>query len=80
MQSQSKIHRFILFLPLMKASFHRCRNKIKAHCVSLCFGFAESEGFEPPDPLGRSTDFESAPFDHSGNSPEIRLQRSYFSP
>ena len=33
---------------------------------SLCF--AESEGFEPPDPL-RSTVFKTAAFDHSANSP-----------
>ena len=30
--------------------------------------FAESEGFEPPDPL-RSTVFKTAAFDHSANSP-----------
>ena len=29
---------------------------------------AESEGFEPPDPL-RSTVFKTAAFDHSANSP-----------
>jgi hypothetical protein len=33
------------------------------------FKVAESEGFEPPVPLGRTADFESAPFVHSGNSP-----------
>ena len=31
---------------------------------------AEREGFEPPDRENRSTDFESAPFDHSGTSPK----------
>lgn len=30
---------------------------------------AESEGFEPPVPRSRTTDFESAPINHSGNSP-----------
>jgi hypothetical protein len=30
---------------------------------------AEKEGFEPPGQLSRPTDFESAPFDHSGISP-----------
>ena len=30
---------------------------------------AESEGFEPSDPQCRSTVFETAPFDRSGNSP-----------
>ena len=30
---------------------------------------AESEGFEPPDPL-RSTVFKTAAFDHSANSPK----------
>ena len=32
------------------------------------FLLAESEGFEPPDPL-RSTVFKTAAFDHSANSP-----------
>ena len=32
------------------------------------FQLAESEGFEPPDPL-RSTVFKTAAFDHSANSP-----------
>ena len=32
------------------------------------FLVAESEGFEPPDPL-RSTVFKTAAFDHSANSP-----------
>ena len=32
------------------------------------FCVAESEGFEPPDPL-RSTVFKTAAFDHSANSP-----------
>ena len=32
------------------------------------FFVAESEGFEPPDPL-RSTVFKTAAFDHSANSP-----------
>ena len=31
--------------------------------------FAESEGFEPPVRTGRTADFESAPFDHSGSFP-----------
>lgn len=30
---------------------------------------AESEGFEPPVPQSGTTDFESAPIDHSGSSP-----------
>ena len=30
---------------------------------------AERVGFEPTDLRSRSTDFESAPFDHSGTSP-----------
>jgi hypothetical protein len=30
---------------------------------------AEKEGFEPPGQQCRPTDFESAPFDHSGISP-----------
>jgi hypothetical protein len=33
------------------------------------FLLAESEGFEPPVPQSGTTDFESAPFDHSGSSP-----------
>ena len=33
------------------------------------FGLAEREGFEPPVRETRTTDFESAPFDHSGTSP-----------
>ena len=33
---------------------------------------AESEGFEPPDPL-RSTVFKTAAFDHSANSPILSL-------
>ena len=33
------------------------------------FLLAESEGFEPPVPQCGTTDFESAPFDHSGSSP-----------
>ena len=31
---------------------------------------AERVGFEPTDPQSESTDFESAPFDHSGTSPQ----------
>jgi hypothetical protein len=34
---------------------------------------AEKEGFEPPVPLGETTDFESAPFDHSGISPGAKI-------
>ena len=30
---------------------------------------AESEGFKPPVRINRTADFESAPFDHSGNFP-----------
>lgn len=30
---------------------------------------AERGGFEPPDRINRSTDFESAAFDHSATSP-----------
>ena len=36
--------------------------------ISVSHFFAESEGFEPPDPL-RSTVFKTAAFDHSANSP-----------
>ena len=35
---------------------------------------AESEGFEPPDPL-RSTVFKTAAFDHSANSPICSLSK-----
>ena len=35
---------------------------------------AEREGFEPPERARRSTDFESAPFDHSGTSPFLIFQ------
>ena len=39
------------------------------------FFVAESEGFEPPDPL-RSTVFKTAAFDHSANSPKyVPLKR-----
>lgn len=59
--------------PTIQASLGRgltliMRHK-KSHLTGL-FLYAESEGFEPPDRLGRSTDFESAPFDHSGSSPD----------
>ena len=40
----------------------------KALQISVTPFFAESEGFEPPDPL-RSTVFKTAAFDHSANSP-----------
>ena len=36
--------------------------------ISVSHFCAESEGFEPPDPL-RSTVFKTAAFDHSANSP-----------
>jgi hypothetical protein len=35
---------------------------------------AESEGFEPPNPL-RSTVFKTAAINHSANSPILGLQR-----
>lgn len=34
---------------------------------------AESEGFKPPVRTSRTADFESAPFDHSGNFPCVAL-------
>lgn len=34
---------------------------------------AESEGFKPPVRINRTADFESAPFDHSGNFPSSFL-------
>ena len=40
----------------------------KASQISVTPFSAESEGFEPPDPL-RSTVFKTAAFDHSANSP-----------
>ena len=40
----------------------------KALQISVTPFSAESEGFEPPDPL-RSTVFKTAAFDHSANSP-----------
>ena len=40
----------------------------KALQISVAPFSAESEGFEPPDPL-RSTVFKTAAFDHSANSP-----------
>lgn len=33
---------------------------------------AESEGFKPPVRINRTADFESAPFGHSGNFPNLR--------
>ena len=42
--------------------------------ISVSHFFAESEGFEPPDPL-RSTVFKTAAFDHSANSPIVSLKR-----
>ena len=41
----------------------------KALQISVTPFSAESEGFEPPDPL-RSTVFKTAAFDHSANSPK----------
>ena len=44
--------------------------KKKRHTRYLvCLFCAESEGFEPPNPL-RSTVFKTAAFDHSANSPK----------
>ncbi len=40
----------------------------------LLIRYAESEGFEPPEPLS-STVFKTAAIDHSANSP---LQKYYF--
>ena len=42
----------------------------KALQISVTPFSAESEGFEPPDPL-RSTVFKTAAFDHSANSPKF---------
>ena len=42
----------------------------KALQISVAPFSAESEGFEPPDPL-RSTVFKTAAFDHSANSPRV---------
>ena len=47
----------------------------KALQISVTPFSAESEGFEPPDPL-RSTVFKTAAFDHSANSPKyVSLKR-----
>ena len=41
--------------------------------LQLFFGFfAESEGFEPPEPCG-STVFKTAAIDHSANFPETKV-------
>jgi hypothetical protein len=45
------------------------KNRIMQTIKSLTTLSAEKEGFEPPGQLSRPTDFESAPFDHSGISP-----------
>ena len=42
----------------------------------LCF--AESKGFEPLVRTTRTTVFETAPFDHSGNSPGAKLEKYGF--
>ncbi len=39
------------------------------------FCFAESKGFEPLVRVMRTTVFETAPFDHSGNSPPAKLEK-----
>ena len=46
----------------------------KALQISVAPFSAESEGFEPPDPL-RSTVFKTAAFDHSANSPVCFLRK-----
>ena len=40
---------------------------------------AERGGFEPPDRINRSTDFESAAFDHSATSPLLLKKSAVFS-
>ena len=46
------------------------RYKKEAPDGTSLFYMAESEGFEPPDPLG-SMVFKTTAFDHSASSPEI---------
>ena len=41
----------------------------------FCRKVAERVGFEPTVPTRGTTDFESAPFDHSGTSPHILVPR-----
>ena len=48
------------------------KNGVQASLTPFFLCFAESEGFEPPDPL-RSTVFKTAAFDHSANSPILSL-------
>lgn len=43
--------------------------KLRRRNFSTATPLAESEGFKPPERQSRSTDFESAPIVHSGNSP-----------
>ncbi len=54
------------------------KNK-KAECYRIrTFCFAESKGFEPLVRATRTTVFETAPFDHSGNSPGAKLEKYSF--
>ena len=56
-------------LTLIFVTFFVTRKLKKALQISVTPFSAESEGFEPPDPL-RSTVFKTAAFDHSANSPK----------
>ncbi len=56
------------------------QQKKRQNTLSLCIEtyFAESEGFEPPDPC-RSTVFKTAAIDHSANFPRAKVvQISHF--
>ena len=46
-----------------------------SHLAFLLKIKAEKEGFEPSDRVKRSTVFETAPFDHSGISPWIKIMK-----
>ena len=60
----------------MKASFQQRPGQPKNRTFgAVVLWFAEKEGFEPSDRIKRSTVFETAPFDHSGISPWIKIMK-----
>ena len=58
----------------ISSKFLNCLQKQKEPVENNGFfcKMAERGGFEPPDRINRSTDFESAAFDHSATSPYLQ--------
>ncbi len=72
-------HCFFVFLkPYKNRAFDGFQKQKNRTLSYSAFCFAESKGFEPLVRATRTTVFETAPFDHSGNSPGAKLEKYGF--